>query len=334
MASRFRSPFKSYFNGKRKLLVGGTIDITKSGTSTTVPIFLDEDNKTKSKNPVPINGAGRTYPWIDGGDYRAILKDQDNEQIAYADPFIVQESSSDMLYSADRSYAINDRVKSTDNLWYVSLIDNNTGFLPQSNPVRWSSFLIIREWNAEETYQVTNTVVFSGFLYSSNTSNNTGITPGTTEDWKIHSKTGAARKSGTVRLTGGDESVTGLGFEPKFLKVWTPLSDPNGTTQVFGEGFGLPNLPDDHNSMLIGQNISVNSGGSYTPESVTSVSNVLFFYGLPPPARPEQSLTATLKSFDSDGFTINSLFTGVDTIDQVEMMWTAYSYGPGLVASS
>ncbi len=333
MAQRFRSPFKSYFDGNRKLLVGGTIDITQSGTATTVPVFLDEDHKAKSKNPVPINGAGRTYPWIDAGNYRTILKDQDNEQIAYADPFIVQESSSDQLYSADRSYSINDRVKSTDNLWYVSLLDNNTGFLPQSNSARWSPFLIIREWNADETYQITNTVVSSGFLYSSNTSNNKGITPGTTEDWKIHGKAGSLRKSGTVRLTGGDESITDLGFEPKFLKVWTPLSDPNGITRVFGEGFSLPNLPNDHTSMVLGQNLSVNSGSSYTSEIVTSTSNVLFFYGLTT-GRPAQTLTATLKSFDSDGFTINSLFIGENTIDQVEMMWTAYSYGPGLLASS
>lgn len=346
MTVQFNSPFSSYFGtkntGAKRMLVGGEIEFTQSGSDKAVIVKRDESGKFNSRNPAPLTGASRADVWLDNGSYRTRLTDSKGAQIAYFDPYILNpaDSTADANFSLTGSYSINEVVKSTDSLLYVSLINDNIGLLPQDNPSAWSRYRLFRVWNTDESYSVGAIAQDVGILYISLTANNQGNVPASTDNWRILDKSSGLVKSGILEIPDsmGSEQifpVGGLGFEPKSLQIRVLGSQDVAPSSLFFDQLSFPNLGTISlltNTTGIGSSVRDITAGSTsvfdTPETQASIWEFAIGTGVAGIIIGGELL---LDQFGVNGFTLRALPQGDDdVINPMQLMWTARDYGVGL----
>lgn len=335
MAQRFINPFPTYFDGDKTILAGGTIEFTEKGTEKEVAVYTDDTARFNSKNPVPLNGAGRATAWLNDGDYRVRLKNKNGAQIAYFAEYIVEPELSANDYLPQESYSINEVVKSNDNLLYVSLIDDNMGLLPQDNSSAWTHYSLVRLWNTEESYSEGNLVQYLNRLYVARTSNNVGNIPLTSDnDWLGQGTAGHITKRGFISVDSGvpEDTFIETGFEPRFIELSGVFGQKgNNPYRLYATYVGYPNSSAPGNKVSPNGTFYQGGGSAKAVSNDVGDSSIVYDNTLFAGGGTAVGGKISLKSRTSNGFTIAFVNTSIfDLAHNADIMWTAKNYGPGL----
>jgi sugar lactone lactonase YvrE len=121
----------------------------ETGTLVLKTIYSDSDLTISTANPVTSDADGRFPEIFLNGVYREVQKDSDDTTVLWdLDP--VGEISTGQFQSwvSNAIYNIPDIVKGSDDEYYKSLTDNNTGNDPTSDAVNWQKITLLAIDNA------------------------------------------------------------------------------------------------------------------------------------------------------------------------------------------
>ena len=167
------------------------------GSTTLKAVYSDKALTIPLINPVILDSGGRAPDIFLNGDYNIQHTTSADVQIwrvnNYQPPVVDGQFDA---WDASLTFAVNDYVRYTDNLYYVSLASGNVGNVPSTSPTYWSQVFFLTVYNATDTYASGAIVFYSGSLWESR-SGSTGITPGTDETYWVLSGTPGA-KSGYI----------------------------------------------------------------------------------------------------------------------------------------
>lgn len=157
-----------------------------SGSTTLKSVYSDKGLTTPLINPVILDANGRAPTIFMNGDYNIQMTDSADVQIwrvDYYEPPTVDGQFD--AWDSTLTYAVNDYVRYTNGLYYISLQSGNTGNVPNSSPAYWSQAFFLTVYNSSTTYAADDVVYYDGNIYTSLQGSNTGNTPDTsTSYWK------------------------------------------------------------------------------------------------------------------------------------------------------
>lgn len=187
--SRNVNPTPQFFDSSGDLLVNGKMFYFESGTNTPKTTFSDVNQTIPNSNPVILTGDARLPNVFFSGSVKQILTDKDDIQYWSRDPVTSADSSSfGANWNAITTFSKNEVVSFNDVL-YVSIIDFNQNNNPGTTPTAWTQFDLVKRWNVNETYGLSDPVIASDFnIYISTSSSNTGNDP--TENLSVWSASG------------------------------------------------------------------------------------------------------------------------------------------------
>lgn len=234
-----------------------------SGSTTLKSVYADKDFATAYTNPVVLDSNGRAPTIFLNGDYNIQMTDSSDVQIWRVDNY--QPASVEGQFSnwdSTLTYGVNDYVRYTNGLYYISLQSGNTGNVPSSSPTYWSQAFFLTVYNSSTTYAADEVVYYDGNIYTSLQGSNTGNTPDTSYTyWK---------RPGVSVPTVTDYQ----GYVITYLPTSSPASlaltslIPNGASESIGPtGSGATNIwtaLDDLPSNTFGLKLKVTINGSRT----------------------------------------------------------------------
>ena len=237
-----------------------------SGSTTLKSVYSDKDLTTPLINPVILDANGRAPTIFMNGDYNIQMTDSADVQIwrvDYYEPATVDGQFD--AWDSTLTYAVNDYVRYTNGLYYISLQSGNTGNIPSSSPTYWSQAFFLTVYNSSTTYAANDVVYYNGNIYTSLQGSNTGNTPDTSfTSWK--------RPGISVPTVSGYQGyvITYLPTSSPVNLVLTGLI-ANGTTESIGPtGSGATNIwtaLDSLPSNTFGLKLKVTINGSRTSGS-------------------------------------------------------------------
>lgn len=237
-----------------------------SGSTTLKSVYLDKDLTTPLINPVILDANGRAPTIFMNGDYNIQMTDSADVQIwrvDYYEPATVDGQFD--AWDSTLTYAVNDYVRYTNGLYYISLQSGNTGNIPSSSPTYWSQAFFLTVYNSSTTYAADDVVYYNGNIYTSLQASNTGNTPDTSFTyWK--------RPGISVPTVSGYQGyvITYLPTAAPSSLVLTSLI-ANGTTESIGPtGSGADNIwavLDDLPANTFGLKLKATINGSRTSGS-------------------------------------------------------------------
>ena len=180
MAGRFVPPSEQYFDDSGDILSGGKLYFYDSGTAVAKDTFSDPDGTTANANPVILDGAGRTPNIYLNGAYKLVIKTSADVQIEERDPVLAADDTTKgfALYNAVTVYSVDNIVRASNGLLYISIANSNQDNEPSATAAKWTQVQLLSSYNANETYAVGATVVDAdGDIYKGLTASNTGNTP-------------------------------------------------------------------------------------------------------------------------------------------------------------
>jgi len=232
--SRYINSVPFIQDGNGKPIVGAKKFFFNQGTTTIKSIYSDSGLTIVAANPVESDEAGRFPDIFLDGLYKEVQKDADGVTLWTRDP--IGEISTGPFDAWDTSiiYATSQIVLGSDNEYYRSLIDSNTGNDPVLSLGNWEKLNLGRIWESSKTYGVGDSAYGSnGFLYTSRLAANTGNDPtsDTTNwqpatEWKLPK--GADIASATTLVLGDD----GLFFDVTGTTAITAITTKGVGTQV------------------------------------------------------------------------------------------------------
>ena len=236
MAGRYIRPSYQYFDNSNRILDSGKLYFYESGTTTLKNVYSDPDGLTAIANPVILNGAGRTPDVYLDGSYKLIITDKNDAQIEERDPVLAADDTTKgfAIWNAISIYEIDDIIRASNNLLYISISDSNQNNEPSATATKWTAVQLLGSYNANQTYFIGNVVIDSiGDIYRSRTNSNVGNTPASSPtDWTT---VVAGAFSGNVTV-GGTLGVTGVSTfsdDASVIKTGAALASRNSG----GDGF-------------------------------------------------------------------------------------------------
>ena len=252
--TRFVNPVPQFFDDAGNVLAGGKLYFYDTGTTDLKNTYSDSALTTPNTNPVILDGEGRLAD-SDGsvflsGSYNVHLKDSNDVQVWARDPVTsVDDLTSD--WASGSTYSKNQIVVGSNTLFYISLVDNNTGNDPTTDDgSNWTRIQFLQDWAKGKTYQIGEWVIGSdNVLYIAKTStlNNDPIT-GDTSAWFIYRGGPVLQPTNVLpadnaisvpifpTLT-GDSFAIAQGADDHILSNWQIASDDAFTTIVYDSAF-------------------------------------------------------------------------------------------------
>lgn len=183
---RFINPVPQYFLNNGDLASAGFLHFFENGSTTTrKDTYNGPDGVTKNLNPVPLNGSGRVPSIFGEGLYTVECTDNDGVQLWIRNDIEFSGSEGQFSdYSPNINYRLNDIARYTDGYYYRSDSANNKGNTPSSSSTKWSRITFIEVFNPNKSggYDEGAIVDYDGYLYRSNSNDNTDTPPDTTWD--------------------------------------------------------------------------------------------------------------------------------------------------------
>ena len=183
--SRYSNPTPQLIDGNGKPVVGAKKFFFSVDTEIKKTVYSDSTFGTAIANPVLSNADGRFPEIFLDGLYDEVQQDDSGTATGYDGatlwgPIPVGEVAEGplLIWASDNSYDVPDIVLGSDDNYYKSLIDSNSGNNPVSSPGSWEQLQFGRVWNVNITYDKGDTVYASdGFLYISIIASNVGNNP-------------------------------------------------------------------------------------------------------------------------------------------------------------
>lgn len=185
--ARFGSVGSQFFDGNGDPLSGGKLYFYEPGTTTEKTTYSNEALSVANSNPVVLDAEGRQGDIFFSGTARCILKDADDVQIDDKDPVGASVSSGEFAaWNENESCDTNDIRRGSDDRYYVSIIDNNTGNDPTSTSGYWMEARLNNVYSASYTYTSGAIAIASDKnLYISLVDSNVGNNPLTSPtEWR------------------------------------------------------------------------------------------------------------------------------------------------------
>jgi hypothetical protein len=158
-----------------------------SNTNTQLVTYKDSLQSIQNAHPVLTDAAGNTPNVFFSGSAKLIVLDENDVQYIERDPVGDEIALGNFAdWSAVVTYDLNDIATGSDNLFYLSLINDNTGNDPTISASTWEEIRFISMWNTNVSYAIGDVVQTSvGNLWKSLTAaaaNNPETDDGT--NWK------------------------------------------------------------------------------------------------------------------------------------------------------
>ena len=128
-----------YFTDGGELLGGGKLNFYETGTTTRKDTFSDAAMTIANTNPVTLDADGRAPNIFFAGLAKCVLTDSTGAILETRDP-VGDDSAVVNAFAewvADRNYSFNEPVTGSNGYIYTSLINNNLGNDPLSEPLKW-----------------------------------------------------------------------------------------------------------------------------------------------------------------------------------------------------
>lgn len=185
--ARYVNSVPQILDGNGKPIVGAKKFFFNQGTTTKKTIYSDSSLTITAANPVLSDSDGRFPDTFLDGLYKEEQQDNSGTATGYdgvtlwtRDPVGEIASGPFELWDSSIAYEIPDIVKGSDDNYYRSLVDANTGSDPVLALGNWEELNFGRIWESGATYAIGDAVYGSdGYLYVSKTSSNTGNNPTT-----------------------------------------------------------------------------------------------------------------------------------------------------------
>lgn len=168
MAKRFINPRPQYLSDSGEPLAFGKVFIFDQGSAVLKDLFFDAEQDEAAPNPVILSGSGRMGNTFFTGTARAKLTDKDEVQFWDIDNISSDDTGGAFsTWSSTASYDIPQIVTGSDDNFYKSLTNGNSGNDPVSSPTFWEQIEFIGIWDVNITYDIDDTVRGSdGKLYA------------------------------------------------------------------------------------------------------------------------------------------------------------------------
>lgn len=186
---RLTNPVPQFLDNEGELLSGGSIGFYENGSTSIKKNTYNADGGAENLNPLPLTGEGRTPSCWGDGLYTIILRAapiapltsfEDGEIIWVRHGCEFGEGSGQFSdWSPNKRYEINEIVRYSDGLYYISEDNGNLANYPSTATEKWSQIGFLRYWNADKDggYSVDDIVIKSGKLYRSITDGNVTSPP-------------------------------------------------------------------------------------------------------------------------------------------------------------
>ena len=179
--SRFGTLDTRYLDAAGNPLGGGKIYFYESGTSTAKTTYTTSDQTVANPQPFVLDAGGAQGGGIFfTGQARTELRDSLGVLVTELDPVGSADTSSGFGdWDAGTTYDINDLVKGSDNLYYISVINVNVNHNPATpSPIYWMRVRFLDDYNAAYFYSTNDVVLSGGILWISLSGSNQNNTPG------------------------------------------------------------------------------------------------------------------------------------------------------------
>jgi len=181
----YTTPIEQISDGNGDPIVGAKKFLFSVGTTTKKTIYSDSALTTARANPVLSDADGRFPQFFLDGLYDEEQQDNSGTATGYDGatlwgPKPVGEVAEGALtlWATDNTYNKPEIVLGSDDEYYRSLTDSNTGNNPTTSPGSWEQLQFGRVWNTNITYSEGDTVYGSdGFLYISTVDTNSANNP-------------------------------------------------------------------------------------------------------------------------------------------------------------
>jgi hypothetical protein len=189
----YATPIEQIADGNGKPISGAKKFLFSVGTTTKKTVYSDEALTVARANPVLSDADGRFPQFYLSGLYDEIQQDNSGTATGYDGatlwgPIPIGEVTEGALtlWAADNTYDIPEIVLGSDDNYYRSLTDSNTGNDPVSSPGSWEQLQWGRVWNTNITYTEGDTAYgVDGFLYISTVDSNLANNPPTSSNnWR------------------------------------------------------------------------------------------------------------------------------------------------------
>jgi len=187
----YTTPVEQILDGNGDPISGAKKFLFNVGTTTKKTVFSDSALTTARANPVLSDADGRFPQFFLNGLYDEEQQDNSGTATGYDGaklwgPLPVGEVAEGALtlWATDNTYDIPEIVLGSDNNYYRSLTDSNTGNDPISAAGSWEQLQWGRVWNTNITYAKNDSAYGDdGFLYVSTQAANTAKAPPLNSAW-------------------------------------------------------------------------------------------------------------------------------------------------------
>lgn len=177
---RYTNSVPQIEDGNGKPIVGAKKYFFQQGTTTIKTIYSDSALTIATENPAVSDENGRFPNIFLDGLYKEVQEDAGGVTLWTRDPVGEISQGPFDLWDTSVTYNIPDIVQGSDDNYYRSLVDSNTGSDPILGLGNWEELRLGRVWESGVTYGSGDSVYGSdGFLYTSKTASNTGNNPTT-----------------------------------------------------------------------------------------------------------------------------------------------------------
>ncbi len=182
---RFINPVPQYFLNNGDINSGGFLYFYENGSTTTLKNTYNSDGGAANTNPVKLDGEGRAPSIFGDGLYTVKMTSADGVQQWVRNNVEFSGAEGQFAtWSAVVSYNLNDIVRYSDGFYYKSDTTSNLGNNPSTSTANWSRVAFIETFNPDKSggYDEGAIVDYDGYLYRSNSDDNTDTPPDTTWD--------------------------------------------------------------------------------------------------------------------------------------------------------
>lgn len=172
-------------------LAGGKMYFYEPGQTVTLKnTFSDSAGLIANTNPVILDANGFEPDIFGDGSYNVVLDSSLDVQQWTRDPVNFETAGGGFIdWSASTTYDAggDNIVTGSDGKYYVSIQGSNLNQNPAAgaSPTFWTEFQLLKQYNANETYDTDDPVTYSGNYYISLTSSNTGNIPSSSpSNWR------------------------------------------------------------------------------------------------------------------------------------------------------
>ena len=152
--SRNINPAPQFLDVNGDPLAGGKMYYFKTGTSTPLTTYSDEDESTPNENPVTLDASGRLPNVFFTGSAKQVLKDANDVQVWERDPVSADQGVLPFdAWQESVSYDLLDIVTGSDGKRYESTLGSNQGNDPTSTTGFWTRIDFVKNQITSFTVQ-------------------------------------------------------------------------------------------------------------------------------------------------------------------------------------